>query len=321
MRKVLVTGGAGFIGSHIVHELVRRGDSVRVVDDFSSGREENLAEVAKKIDLLRGDLTDPAVAAKAVQGIEVVFHQAALPSVQLSIERPLDTHSKCVTCTVVVLDQARRAGVRRLVYAASSSAYGDQPTSAKRENDLPMTLSPYATAKLAGEYYCQSFFHSFGFETVCLRYFNVFGPRQDPGSPYSAVIPLFITAMLKKQQPTIFGDGQQSRDFVYVKNVVDANLLAAERPGIGGRVFNVGTGKSFSLLEMLEALNQVMGCKIEPRFQPARTGDVRESLADISLSRSQLGYDPKISFAEGLQRTVEYYSTRNAGNLCGRGTP
>jgi UDP-glucose 4-epimerase len=208
---------------------------------------------------------------------------------------------------VALLDQARRAGVKRLVYAASSSAYGDQPTSAKRESDLPMTLSPYAAAKLAGEYYCQAFFLSFGFETVCLRYFNVFGPRQDPTSPYSAVIPLFITAMLAGRQPTIFGDGLQSRDFVYVGNVVDANLLAADTPGIGGRVFNVGTGRSFSLLDILAALNQLLATHLQPILQPPRVGDVRESLADISLSRSLLRYDPQVSFAEGLKKTVDFY--------------
>jgi UDP-glucose 4-epimerase len=210
---------------------------------------------------------------------------------------------------MVLLDQARRAGVRRLVYAASSSAYGDQPTSAKRETDPPMTLSPYGAAKLAGEFYCQAFFQSYGFETVCLRYFNVFGPRQDPTSPYSAVIPLFITAILQQRVPTIFGDGLQSRDFVYVRNVVDANLLAAERPGIGGRVFNVGTGRSFSLIEMLSALNQILGTNIQPRFEPARAGDVRESLADITLSRTLLGYEPRISFVEGLQQTVNFYQS------------
>src|SRR6185503_15088353 len=195
-----------------------------------------------------------------------------------SVERPLDTHAKCATVTLALLDQARRGGVRRLVYAASSSAYGDRPKPVKQESDLPMTLSPYAAAKIASEFYCQSFFQSFGFETVCLRYFNVFGPRQDPTSPYSAVIPLFITAMLANRSPTIFGDGQQSRDFVYVGNVVDANLLAAEKPGVGGRIFNVGTGRSFSLLEMLGTLSQLMNLPVKPQFQPARVGDVRESL-------------------------------------------
>lgn len=312
MRTVLVTGGAGFIGSHLVDALVQRGDRVRVVDDFSSGRDSNLQAVADKIEIVRGDLSNPEIASKAVQGIEVVFHEAALPSVQLSIERPLDTHAKCATATVALLDQARRAGVRRLVYAASSSAYGDQPTAAKRETDQPMTLSPYAAAKLASEFYCQAFFQSFGFETVCLRYFNVFGPRQDPTSPYSAVIPLFISALLENRAPTIYGDGQQSRDFVYVGNVVDANLLAAERPGVGGRVFNVGTGKSFSLLEMLDSLRTLMKNKIEPLFKPARVGDVRESLADITQSRTALGYEPRVSFLEGLEKTLEYYQSGTA---------
>lgn len=307
MRTMLVTGGAGFIGSHLVEALVERGEKVRVVDDFSSGREQNLAPLRRQIELIRGDMTDPKVVAQAVQGVEVVFHEAALPSVQISVERPLDTHAQCVTSTVCLLDQARRAGVRRVVYAASSSAYGDLPTAAKRESDMPMTLSPYAAAKLAGEYYCQAFAHSFGLETVCLRYFNVFGPRQDPTSPYSAVIPLFITAILQQRQPTIFGDGLQSRDFVYVGNVVRANLLAADRPGVSGRVFNVGAGKSFSLLEILSAINDVLRTSVEPIFAPARVGDVRESLADLSLTRGQLGYEPEIGFAEGLRRTVEFY--------------
>jgi UDP-glucose 4-epimerase len=314
MRNVLVTGGAGFIGSHLVEGLVQRGDHVRVVDDFSTGKERNLSPIRSQIELVKGDLSDPAVCAAAVVGIDVIFHEAALPSVQLSVERPLDTHAKCATTTLALLDQARRAGVRRLVYAASSSAYGDYPTAAKRETDPLMTMSPYAAAKLAGEFYCQAFFQSFGFETVCLRYFNVFGPRQDPASPYSAVIPLFITAMLERRQPTIYGDGQQSRDFVYVGNIVDANLLAAERPGIGGRVFNIGIGRSYSLLELLSALNQVLGCNFQARFQPPRVGDVRESLADITLSRSVLGYEPRVQFLEGLQKTVEFYKSANGPN-------
>src|SRR5688500_12721636 len=220
MANVLVTGGAGFIGSHIVEALVHRGDRVRVVDDLSTGREKNLSAVRKDIELIQGDLSNPETCSQAVQDIEVIFHQAALPSVQLSIDHPLQTHAKCATVTLALLDQARRAGVRRLVYAGSSSAYGDQPTSSQRETDPLMTLSPYAAAKIAGEFYCQAFFQSFGFETVCLRYFNVFGPRQDPRSPYSAVIPLFITAILDDRPPTIFGNGLQSRDFVYVTNVV-----------------------------------------------------------------------------------------------------
>lgn len=307
MRTVLVSGGAGFIGSHLVEALVERGLRVRVADNFSTGTEANLARVQGQIELVRGDLSDPQVAGRAVQGVEVVFHQAALPSVQISVERPLDTHSQCVTTTVCLLDQARRAGVRRVVYAGSSSAYGDVPTAAKRESDLPMTLSPYAAAKLASEYYCQSYFHSFGMETVCLRYFNVFGPRQDPTSPYSAVIPLFITAILQQRQPTIFGDGQQSRDFVYVGNVVAANILAAEKSGIAGRVFNVGTGRAFSLLEILAAINATLRTSVEPKFAPPRVGDVRESLADLSASRRDLGYEPTVSFDEGLRRTVEHY--------------
>jgi UDP-glucose 4-epimerase len=219
----------------------------------------------------------------------------------------MDTHAACVTGTLVVLDSARRASVRRVVYAASSSAYGDQPTSSKRETDLPLPLSPYAAAKLAGEYYCHAFAQSYGLQTVSLRYFNVFGPRQDPGSPYSAVIPLFITSMLSGKQPVIYGDGQQSRDFTYVENVVAGNLLAADAEGVSGRVMNVANGRATTLLSLVARLNEMLGTNLAPIHQPARTGDVRESLADISLARKLLHYEPRVDFEEGLRRTVAYY--------------
>ena len=228
MRTFLVTGGAGFIGSHIAEALVARGDRVRVLDNLSTGNLANLKHLERQVEFLEGDVTDAAAVAKAVAGVDCVFHEAALASVPRSVEKPLDTNAACVTGTLTVLDEARKSGVRRLVYAASSSAYGDQPTSSKRETDLPAPISPYGTAKLAGELYCQAFSATYGFETVCIRYFNVFGPRQDPNSQYSAVIPLFITAMLAGRQPTIYGDGHQSRDFTYVGNVVQGNLLAAD---------------------------------------------------------------------------------------------
>jgi UDP-glucose 4-epimerase len=310
MPLVLVTGGAGFIGSHIVEALVRRGDRVRVLDNFSTGRRENLGENAAKVELIEADLNDAAAVARAVAGCEVVFHEAALASVPRSVEKPLDTHAACASGTLNVLDQARRAGVRRVVYAASSSAYGNQPTPRKTETDLPSPLSPYAAAKLTGELYCQAFWHSYGLETVSLRYFNVFGPRQDPNGPYAAVIPLFIRAILSGQRPTIYGDGGQTRDFTYVENVVQANLKAAAAPSeAAGRVFNVGNGQAISLLDLLKTLNEIMGGRIEPIFAPERAGDVRDSLADIGLARRILGYEPGVDLRSGLKPTVEYYHT------------
>lgn len=307
MRSMLVTGGAGFIGSHIVDALVARGDHVKVLDNLSTGRLTNLEHHGSRVELIQGDLTDSEAVAEAVAGVDCIFHEAALASVPRSVERPLDTHEACVTGTVTLLDAARRAGVRRLVYAASSSAYGDQPTSSKRELDLPMPISPYGAAKLAAEFYCQAFTATYGFETVCLRYFNVFGPRQDPDSPYSAVIPLFITALVEGRRPTIFGDGHQSRDFTYVANVVDGNLLAADAEGAAGHVINVANGRTTSLLELLAALNDLLGTDVTPKHEPPRVGDVRESLADITLARKLLGYEPRIGLEEGLRRSIEYY--------------
>ncbi len=306
MRTFLVTGGAGFIGSHIAEALVRRGDRVRVLDNFSTGRRENLEAIGDH-QLIEADLNDADAVRQAVEGVDCIFHQAALPSVPRSLEAPLETNAACVTGTVTLLDAARHAGVRRLVYAASSSAYGDQPTSSKRETDLPAPLSPYGAAKLAAEYYCRAFTASFGFETVCLRYFNVFGPRQDPTSEYSAVIPKFVTAMLSGEAPTIYGDGRQSRDFTYIANVVHGNLLAADAPEVAGRVFNVATGSSISLLELVERLNALLGTDIAPIHAPPRRGDILESLADITQARKHLGYEPQVDFEEGLRRSIDYY--------------
>lgn len=309
MRTFLVTGGAGFIGSHIAEALVRRGDRVRVLDNLVTGHRSNLQHLGSDVEFVEGDITCADTVAAAVKGVDCVFHEAALASVPRSVERPLDTHAACVTGTLNVLDQARKAGVRRLVYAASSSAYGDQPTSSKRETDLPAPISPYGAAKFAGESYCHAFTSTYGFETVCIRYFNVFGPRQDPNSQYSAVIPLFITAMLAGKQPTVYGDGGQSRDFTYIANVVHGNLLAADADAklVAGRTFNVANGRSTSLLELLAQLNTLLGTSIKPVHAAARVGDVRESLADITQARKCLAYEPQVDFEEGLRRSIDYY--------------
>lgn len=307
MARCLVTGGAGFIGSHLVRGLLEAGHRVRVLDNMSTGNRANLEEVSDRIEILEGDICDTIAVKEALSGVERVFHQAALASVPLSLERPLDTHRACATGTLTMLHMSVQAGVKRFVYAASSSAYGDQPTSSKRETDLPLPLSPYAVAKLTGEYYCHAYFHSFGLETVGIRYFNVYGPRQDPNSPYSAVIPLFVSRILSGKRPIIFGDGLQSRDFTYVANVVHGNLLAAERPNIGGRIINVADGGQTTLLQLLKLLCKLLDKHVEPEFQPPRVGDVRESLADITLARRLLGYEPQIRLEEGLRRTVEHY--------------
>ncbi len=306
-KTVLVTGGAGFIGSHLVEALVKRGDQVRVLDNLVTGRRENLEPVANRIEFLEGDILDATLLRKAMRDVEIVFHQAALASVPMSLERPMDVHAACATGTLNVLDQAHQAGVRRVVYAASSSLYGNQPFATNRESDPPSPMSPYGVAKLSGEYYCHAYFHSFGLETVCLRYFNVFGPRQDPDSPYSAVIPLFITRLLADQRPIIFGDGQQSRDFTYVGNVVHGNLLAAEAPNVAGRSFNIANGRSTSLLQLLTALRRLLRVNIQAIHQAPRAGEVRHSMADISQAIQYLGYEPPVDFETGLANSIEYY--------------
>jgi UDP-glucose 4-epimerase len=311
MATVLVTGGCGFIGSHLASALVGRGDHVRVLDSLATGRKENLGDHLAQIELFVGDVNDQALVTQAVAGVDVIFHEAALASVPRSVEDPLASHTACATGTVVLLNAARLAGVKRVVYAASSSAYGNQPTPLKSESDLPSPLSPYAAAKLAAEYYCHAFYHSYGLETVCLRYFNVFGPRQDPNGPYAAVVPLFAKKLLVGEAPTIYGDGQQTRDFTYIDNVVQANLLAASVPAAAGKTFNVGSGQATSLLDMLSLLQSILGTNLPPKFAPARTGDVRDSLADISLARTILGYDPKVDLAEGIRRTVEFMRLGN----------
>ncbi|MCA9153997.1 MAG: SDR family oxidoreductase [Planctomycetales bacterium] len=307
MANYLVTGGCGFIGSHIAEALVGRGQSVRIVDNLSTGNQANVSEFADRVDLRIGDIADGDFMREAVQGIDIIFHQAALASVPRSVERPLDTHAACVTGTVTLLDAARRAGVRRVVYAASSSAYGDLEASSKRETDLPGPLSPYAAAKLAAEYYCHAFYRTYGIETVAIRYFNVFGPRQDPDSPYSAVIPIFISKMLAGVRPVIYGDGYQSRDFTFVANVVHGNLLASEAKDAPGRTINVANGHSVTLRKLVSALNERLGTNIEPEYAPPRVGDVKESMADITLARRVLDYEPQVYFDEGLDRSIAYY--------------
>lgn len=306
-KKYLVTGGAGFIGSHIATALVERGDEVVILDNLLTGTRDNLAHLGDQVELVEASILDREPLEDAMKGVDVVYHQAALASVPWSVEKPLDTNSVCVTGTVNVLDAARQADVRRVVFAGSSSAYGDQPKPSKQETDVTDPLSPYAAAKLAGEAYCKAFTKTYGLETVVLRYFNVFGTRQDPNSQYSAVIPIFVSKMVAGERPTVYGDGQQSRDFVYIENVVQCNLAAAEAPDAPGHIINVGCGLQFTLLQLVDAINETLGTSIEPIFEEARAGDVRESLADISVAHSVLGYEPKVDFREGLRRSIEYY--------------
>lgn len=311
MNPILITGGAGFVGSHIAEACCQLGWQVRILDNLSTSSPTNLAHLSGQVKILDASITDAAEVRSAMQGVKYVFHQAALASVPRSVEDPIATHEACATGTLVLLDEARRAGVKRFVYAASSSAYGDQPTPAKSENLLPAPLSPYAAAKLAGENYCHAFFHTYGLETVCLRYFNVFGPRQDPSGPYAAVIPLFVQKLLRGDSPRIFGDGKQTRDFCFVKNVVAANLLAAERPNVAGQVFNVGSGEQISLIGLLDKIKAILHSDISPKFEPARTGDVRDSLADLTKSKAILGYVPQFTLEQGLAETVAYYARQH----------
>jgi UDP-glucose 4-epimerase len=305
--KVLVTGGAGFIGSSLARALLERGNAVRVLDNLSSGRKSNLADLLGRVEWMEGDILDAAVLRRAAEGVEIIFHQAAIPSVPRSMKAPLPSHEANASGTLQVLETARALGVRRVVYAGSSSAYGDTPVLPKVETMAPLPLSPYAVSKLAGEYYCQMYARSMGVETVVLRYFNVFGPRQDPSSQYAAVIPRFVTAALAGTEPTVFGDGQQSRDFCYIDNVVEANLLAAQAEGASGRVFNIACGAAIDLNRVLDLLGQLLGRKLSARYELSRGGDVKHSLADIEAARSVLGYQPKVLFAEGLRRTFEWF--------------
>lgn len=305
MNRCLVTGGAGFIGSHLIDALVADGKSVRVLDDFSSGKTANLAHAAAHIELIHGSITDPAVVRQAVAGCDVVYHLAAVASVVRSVENPLLSHEVCATGTLHVLDAARQLGTRRVIFAASSSAYGDQSGAAQSEDDPLMPLSPYAAAKLASEHYCTAFTKVYGLETARLRFFNVFGPRQDARSPYSGVIALFIAAMTQGKAPVIFGDGLQSRDFVYISNVVQALRLAADSSTAIGNVYNIATGQSTTILELVQHLNDLLKTNIQPVLQPPRPGDVRMSQASIRRAQTDLGYHPAVSFRDGLAKTVE----------------
>ncbi len=307
MALYLVTGGAGFIGSHIVHTLVQQGKQVRVLDNLSTGSLANIQDVLDAVTFIHGDITDLNTVREAMQGVDYVLHQAALPSVPLSIERPLDTDAANVRGTLHLLVAARDAGVKRFVFASSSSVYGEQEGAAKVETMLPAPISPYGASKAAGEMYCLAFYHTYGLPTVILRYFNVFGPRQNPDSPYAAVIPRFISALLRGEPPTIFGDGQQSRDFCYVSNVVDANLRACRARHAPGQVFNIATSRPNTVLDLFHTLRELTGAEVEPIFAPPRPGDIRHSAADISKARAILGYEPKVGFHEGLARTVLWF--------------
>jgi nucleoside-diphosphate-sugar epimerase len=306
----LVTGGAGFIGSHIAAALINRGARVRIIDDLSTGHRENVAEVGGDIDFIQASLTDPKALSHALQDVELVFHEAAIPSVPRSVAEPAETHEASVNATFSLLLAAREHKIRRLVYAASSSAYGDQPELPKREDMRPDPLSPYAVAKLVGEYYCQVFSRVYGLETVSLRYFNVFGPRQDPGSQYSGVISRFIDALLNGEQPMIYGDGEQSRDFTYISNVVDANLKAAESATAVGQVINIANGQRVTINQVFEMVKKLTGkTDLQAHYAPPRTGDVRDSLADLSLARSLLAYEPRVQLEEGLRSTIDWWTS------------
>lgn len=317
MSLYLVTGVAGFIGSSLARALLSRGEQVRGVDNLSTGKKENLIEIADRVDFREADINDPDAMRQACTGVDFVLHQAAVPSVPKSVLDPVGSNRANVDGTVNVLVAARDAKVKRVVYAASSSAYGDTPTLPKVETMRPDPISPYAVAKLAGESYMVSFYRCYQLETVCLRYFNVFGPRQDPSSPYSGVLARFITLMLQGEQPTIFGDGEQSRDFTYIDNVVEGNLLACKAPAsqVAGEVFNLATGRRVTLNETYNALQQLTSYTGRPKYGPARGGDVKHSLADISKASAALGYRPIVHFEEGLRHTVEWYRECGSGRV------
>jgi nucleoside-diphosphate-sugar epimerase len=312
MASYLVTGGAGFIGSHLAEELVRRGERVRVVDSFITGKRENLAHLPQ-VELIEGDLADPAVARQAVEGIDYVLHQAAIPSVPRSVQDPITSNRANVDASLNVLVAARDAGVQRVVYAGSSSAYGDTVMLPKVETMAPAPLSPYALQKLVAEQYCRLFTDLYGLSTVTIRYFNVFGPRQDPSSPYSGVISLFISALCDGRRPTIYGDGEQTRDFTYVANVVDGVLRACQAPDASGEVINVATGGRMSLNDLFRTIRGLVGERSDPIYAEPRPGDVRDSQADISKARRLLGYEPVVGFEEGLARTVAWYREQGTG--------
>jgi nucleoside-diphosphate-sugar epimerase len=307
----LVTGGAGFIGSHIAEELVKNKQKVRVIDNFSTGKPGNLGEIKDRIEIIKGDIRDEKAMKKALKGVDYVYHQAALRSVPRSVDDPLSTNDVNVTGTLLLLFLARAAGVKRVVYAASSSAYGDSPELPKKETQLPAPISPYAVSKLVCEYYCRVYSKIYGLETVSLRYFNVFGPRQDPRSEYAAVIPRFITLAMKDKQLEIHGDGLQSRDFSYIDNVVHGNLLAMKAKGVSGEVFNIACNERYSVIDIAETIGKTLDKKIKYKFLPSRVGDVKHTLADISKAEKYLGYRVKVDFKEGMRKTVGYFLNNN----------
>ena len=307
MKKFLVTGGAGFIGSNICTKLINQGSFVRVVDNLITGKKSNLTNILDRIDFIEADMGDENVARKAMKDIDVVLHQGALSSVPRSVDDPAATHRHCVDATFTLLLAARDAGIKRFVYAASSSAYGDTPTLPKVESMPPGPLSPYAAAKIVGEYYAKVFYEVYGLETVSLRYFNIFGPHQDPASQYAAAIPAFVTAILKDEKPTIFGDGEQSRDFTYIDNVVEANLLAAKAEHTAGQVLNIACGRAVTVNQIIEIINELLGKNIEPLYTDPRPGDVKHSLADITLAEKTIGYKPTVHFKQGLQKAIKWY--------------
>ncbi len=307
MDRFLVTGGAGFIGSNICRKLVSGGCFVRVVDNLLTGKKANLAGIIDKVDFIEADMGDAEVARAAMKDIDVVLHQGALPSVPRSVDDPAATHKHCVDATFTLLLAARDAGIKRFVFAASSSAYGDTPTLPKVETMPTNPLSPYAAAKLVGEYYCSVFYKVFGLETISLRYFNVFGPHQDPASQYAAAIPAFVTAILRDEQPTVYGDGEQSRDFTYVDNVVEANLLATRTKKTEGQVINIACGEAVTVNQIIGTINEAVGKDVKPVYTDPRPGDVKHSLADITLAKELIGYESVVSFKQGLAKAIEWY--------------
>lgn len=304
--KFLVTGGGGFIGSNIVGALIQRGHSVKVLDNFSTGKRENLKEFDKDIEILEGDVRNFHIVEKAVRNVEVILHQAALPSVPRSVADPISSDQVNVQGTLNILYAAKESNVRKVVFASSSSVYGDNPILPKHEAMIPNPLSPYAVTKLTGEKYCQVFSNLYGLETVCLRYFNVFGPKQDPNSQYSAVIPKFIKAILKNERPVIYGDGEQSRDFTYIENVIEGNILAAEYSGDKSLVANCACHGQITLNQLVEEINKLIGTNIKPVYDNVRAGDIKHSFADIDLIKNKIGFNPKVSFIEGLKKTIEF---------------
>ncbi|MBD3266653.1 SDR family NAD(P)-dependent oxidoreductase [bacterium] len=307
MAKILVTGGAGFIGSHIAGHASQQGHDVIVVDNFETGRKENLDSFLDKVTFHQLDIRDNDAVKNVMNGVEYVFHQAALPSVPRSVEKPLESNEHNVTGTLNILTAAKDAGVKRVVYAASSSAYGDQEAKEKSEDLIPKPLSPYGVAKLTGEYYCKAFYETYGLETVSLRYFNVFGPRQNPFSAYTGVMAIFIPQMLKGQRPTIFGDGYHTRDFTFIQNNVEANMLAMTADGAAGEMFNIACGDSQTILQIVETINQVLGTNLEPIFADPRPGDIKHSCAAVEKAKRILHYTPSVTFEEGVARTIAWY--------------